>query len=63
MHVLISMPPVRMRFKAEVIKLRKQFPRIVVKYIATEEDEASRHVLPDVLTAYLHMGDIEERDW
>ena len=54
---------VRMRFKAEVIKLRNQFPRIVVKYIATEEDETSRHVLPDVLTAYLHMGDVEARDW
>ena len=54
---------VRMRFKAEVIKLRKQFPRIVVKYTATEEDETNRHVLPDVLTAYLHMGDVEARDW
>ena len=54
---------VRMRVKAEVVKLRNQFPRIVVKYVATEEDESSRHVLPDVLTAYLHMGDIEERDW
>ena len=54
---------VRMRFKAEVVKLRNQFPRIVVKYIATEEDETSRHVLPDVLTAYLHMGDLKERDW
>ena len=54
---------VRMRFKAEVINLRKQFPRIVVKYIATDNGETSRHVLPDVLTAYLHMGDIDERDW
>ena len=54
---------VRMRFKAEVIKLRKQFPRIVVKYTATEEGETSRHVLPDVLTAYLHMGDVKARDW
>ena len=54
---------VRMRFKADVVKLRNQFPRIVVKYVATEEGETSRHVLPDVLTAYLHMGDIEERDW
>ena len=54
---------VRMRFKAEVTKLRKQFPRIVVKYIATEQDETSRHVLPDVVSAYLHMGDVEARDW
>ena len=54
---------VRMRFKAEVLKLRKQFPRIVVKYVATEDDETYRHVLPDVLTAYLHMGDVEKCDW
>ena len=54
---------VRMRFKAEVISLRSRFPRIVVKYIATEDDETSRHVLPDVLTAYLHMGDVNKRDW
>ena len=27
---------VRKRFKATVVKLRKQFPRIVVKYTATE---------------------------
>jgi hypothetical protein len=46
-----------------VTKLRKQFPRIVVKYIATEQDETSRHVLPDVVSAYLHMGDVEARDW
>ena len=31
---------VRMRFKAEVTKLRKQFPRIVVKYIAVAWDPA-----------------------
>jgi hypothetical protein len=54
---------VRMRFKASVIKLRSRFPRIVVKYTATEDDETSRHVLPDVLTAYLHMGDVNKRDW
>ena len=54
---------VRMRFRAEVTKLRKQFPRIVVKYIATEEGQTSRHVLPDLITAYLHMGDVEGRDW
>ena len=54
---------VRMRFKAEVINLRKQFPRIVVRYMATEDGEMSRHVLPDMITAYLHMGDVEERDW
>ena len=54
---------VRMRFKAEVVKLRNRFPRIVVRYTATEEGETSRHVLPDVSTAYLHMGDVEARDW
>ena len=54
---------VRMRFRAEVTKVRTQFPRIVVKYLATEEGQTSRHVLPDLITAYLHMGDVEERDW
>jgi len=54
---------VRMRFKAEVTSLRKSFPRIVVKYVATEDGQTSRHVLPDLLTAYLHAGDLEERDW
>ena len=52
-----------MPFRAEVTHLRKQFPRIVVKYLANEEGVTSRHVLPDVPTAYLHMGDMEERDW
>jgi len=52
-----------MRFSAEVTKVRTQFPRIVVKYLATEEGQTSRHVLPDLITAYLHMGDVEERDW
>ena len=54
---------VRMRFRAEVVKLRNQFPRIVVRYTATEDGETSRHVLPDMSTAYLHMGDVEARDW
>ena len=43
--------------------LRNQFPRIVVKYLATADGETGRHVLPDLLTAYLHMGDIQARDW
>ena len=50
---------VRMRFKAEVVKLRSRFPRIHVKYVATEDGQTSAHVLPDMLTAFLHMGDIE----
>ena len=54
---------VRMRFKAEVVGLRAQFPRIIVKYIATEEDVTTAIALPEMKTAYLHMGDIEERDW
>ena len=31
----------RKRFKAEVVKLRTQFPRIVVKYTATEDDNTA----------------------
>ena len=37
--------------------------RAQVKYVATEDGQMSRHVLPDLLTAYLHAGDLEERDW
>ena len=50
---------VRKRFKATVLKLRKQFPRIVVKYL--EDESGGSHVLqlPDPPTAYLTMADVE----
>ena len=49
----------RKRFRAEVIKLRTQFPRIVVKYTATEGGGTLPLELPDPVTAYLHAGDVE----
>ena len=42
-----------------MVKLRKQFPRIVVKYIATENGGTHRLELPDPITAYLFMSDVE----
>lgn len=50
---------VRKRFKAIVVKLRKQFPRIVVRY--TEDVNGGTHPLqlPDPITAYLTMSDVE----
>ena len=50
---------VRKRFKAKVIKLRKMFPRIVVQYIATETGGTHPLELPDPITAYLTMSDVE----
>ena len=50
---------VRKRFQAQVIKLRTQFPRIVVKYLATEDGGTHPLELPDPITAYLTMSDIE----
>ena len=42
-----------------MLKLRKQFPRIVVKYL--EDESGGSHVLqlPDPPTAYLTMADVE----
>ena len=54
---------VRMRFKAEVISLRSKCPRIVVKYLEAEDGETSALALPELLTAYLHAGDVQARDW
>ena len=54
---------VRLRFRAEVTALRKAFPRIVVKYIATEEGETHPLALPEMRTAYLMMGDVFPKDW
>ena len=50
---------IRKRFKAKVVKVRKQFPRIVVKYIATESGGTHPLELPDPVTAYLTMTDLE----
>ena len=54
---------VRKRFKAMVVKLRPQFPRIVVKYTATEDDNTATITLPEMRTAYLTMADVEPKDW
>ena len=50
---------VRKKFKAKVIKLRKQFYRIVVKYTATESGGTHALELHDPITAYLTMSDVE----
>ena len=53
----------RKRFKAVVTGLRKQFPRIVVKYIATEDGNTTAIALPEMKTAYVMMADVEPKDW
>ena len=53
----------RKRFRAVVISLRTQFPRIVVKYIATEDGVTAAIALPEMATAYLHAADVEPKDW
>lgn len=53
----------RKRFRAEVVSLRTQFPRIVVKYIATEDGVTAAIALPEMATAYLHAADVEPKDW
>ena len=54
---------VRKRFRAKVVKLRSQFPRIVVEYTATADGQTGRHTLPEMKTAYLMMTDVFPRDW
>ena len=55
---------VRMRFRARVTGLRKQFPRIVVTYTATEDGAGtSALALPEMKTAYLTMADVSLCDW
>ena len=49
----------RKRFKAKVMKLRKQFPRIVVKYIEDESGGTHPLQLPDPSIAYLTASDVE----
>jgi hypothetical protein len=46
-----------------LVKLRSQFPRIVVKYIATEDGNTAAIALPEMRTAYLTMADVEAKDW
>ena len=53
----------RKRFKAEVIGLRKQFPRIIVKYTASEDGNTNAIALPEMPTAYLCAADVEPKDW
>ena len=55
---------VRMRFRARITSIRKQFPRIVVTYTATEDGTStSALALPEMKTAYLMMADVFPRDW
>ena len=42
-----------------MIKLRKLFPRIVVQYIESESGGTHPLELPDPITAYLTMTDLE----
>ena len=53
----------RKRFKAQVVSHRTQFPRIVVKYMSTEDDNTNPIALPEMPTAYVTMADIEPKDW
>ena len=53
----------RKRFKAEVVGLRSQFPRIIVRYIAAEDGNTNAIAVPEVRTAYLCAADIEAKDW
>ena len=53
----------RKRFKAEVVKHRKQFPRLVVRYTAAEAGGSHSLELPDPITAYLHAADVAPKDW
>ena len=52
---------VRLRFRAEVTALRKTFPRIVVRYVSTEEGVTTPLALPEIRTAYLMMTDVFPR--
>jgi len=48
---------VKRRFVAEVVKLRKTFPRIHVRFLSDEDGNTQRHAIPD-LDAYLTMSDV-----
>jgi len=49
---------VRMQFRATVVKIRPQFPRIVVRYVSTMEGISLPIALPEVNTAYLTAAEI-----
>ena len=52
---------VRKRFRAKVLRLRTQFPRIVVEYLSTEDGSGTNPLeLPELKTAYLTTNDIEQ---
>jgi len=53
----------RMPFRARVVEIRNQFPRIVIVYTATIDGVTSRHALPEMKTAYVTMADVSPRDW
>ena len=53
----------RLRFRATVLRLRAQFPRIVVRYDATEDGNAAKPLLPYVGTAYVTMDQVAPRNW
>ena len=54
----------RKRFRARVVSVRAQFPRIVVYFTSTEDGVGSGALqLPDMRTAYVHAGEVEPRDW
>ena len=53
----------RKRFKAEIVKHRKQFPRLVVRFKSTEDGVTAPIALPEMKTAYLHAADVAQRDW
>ena len=53
---------VRRKFKANVVKLRVQFPRIVVRYEATADGETHPLALPEMPVAFLTAADVEEMD-
>ena len=46
-----------------VVSHRTQFPRIVVKYVSTEDNTTTPIALPEMRTAYVTMADIAPKDW
>ena len=54
----------RMKFRAKVLRLRQQWPRIVIEYTATADGEGThRHELPEMITAYVWGRDVWAKDW
>ena len=51
----------RKLFRAQVVNVRAQFPRIVVKYISTLDGTGTHTLqLPELQTAYLTSADIQQ---